>query len=164
MREAFRGFRVVTPHLEFKGGMTLNLGERTLELIQLKNIHSDADTAIWLPKERVLFSAAVAAVKRFGFLRPFVTIENIKSDITKLKALQPEIVVPAHGRPTTVQLLDEADKFYDVLLERVGKQIAQGKSLEEIKKNPDLPEYKSWTGGKSRLDTNIEAAYRALKK
>jgi cyclase len=106
MREAFRGFRVVTPHIEFNDRMTLNLGERALELIQLKNIHSDADTAIWLPKERVLFSAAVAAVKRFGFLRPFVTIENIKSDIKKLKALQPEIIVPAHGRPTTVQLLD----------------------------------------------------------
>ncbi len=164
MREAFRGFRVVTPHVEFHDRMTLNLGERALELIQLNNIHSDADTAIWLPKERVLFSAAVAAVKRFGFLRPFVTIENIKSDIKKLKALQPEIVVPAHGRPTTVQLLDETDKFYDVLLERVAKQIAQGKSLEEIKKNPDLSEYKSWSGGKPRLDTNIEAAYRVLKK
>lgn len=164
MREAFRGFRVVTPQVEFNDRMTLNLGERTLELIQLKNIHSDADTAIWLAKEQVLFSAAVAAVKRYGFLRPFVTIENIKSDIKKLKALQPDIVVPAHGRPTTVQLLDETDKFYDVLLDRVGKQIAQGKSLEEIKKNPDLPEYKSWSGGKSRLDTNIEAAYRALKK
>ena len=72
--------------------------------------------------------------------------------------------MPAHGRPTTGQLLDETDKFYDVLLERVGKQIAQGKSLEEIKNDPGLPEYKSWTGGKSRLDTNIEAAYRALKK
>ena len=47
MREAFRGFRVVTPHVEFNDRMTLNLGERTLELIQLKNIHSDADTAIW---------------------------------------------------------------------------------------------------------------------
>lgn len=164
MREAFRGFRMVTPHVEFHDRMTLNLGERALELIQLKNIHSDADTAIWLPKERVLFSAAVAAVKRFGFLRPFVTIENIKSDIKKLKALQPEIVVPAHGRPTTVQFLDDTDKFYDVLLERVGKQLAQGKSLEEIKKNPDLPEYKTWSGGQSRLDTNIEAAYRSLKK
>jgi len=80
-----------------------------------------------------------------------VTIENIKSEITKLKALQPEIVVPAHGGPTTVQLLDETDKFYDVLLERVGKQIAQGKSLEEINENPDLPEYKSWSGGKGAL-------------
>jgi cyclase len=164
MREAFRGFRMVTPHLEFNDRMSLNLGDRTLELIQLKNIHSDADTAIWLPKERVLFSAAIAAVKRFGLLRPFVTIENITSDLQKLKALQPDIVVPAHGRPTTVQLLDETEKFYDVLLDRVSKQIAQGKSLEEIKKNPGLPEYSTWSGGQARLDTNIEAAYRALKK
>ncbi|HEX7230596.1 MAG TPA: hypothetical protein VF452_09395 [Candidatus Binatia bacterium] len=164
MREAFRGFRVVTPHVEFHDRMTLNLGEQTLELIQLKNIHSDADTAIWLPKERVLFSAAVAAVKRFGFLRPFVTIDNIKSDLEKLKALRPEIVVPAHGRPTTVELLDETHKFYNVLLDRVGKQIAEGKSLEEIKKNPGLPEYTSWSGGQARLYTNIEAAYRALTK
>ena len=29
--------------------------------------------------------------------------------------------------------------------------------------NADLPGYKTWSGGKSRLDTNIEAAYRALK-
>lgn len=164
MREAFRGFRLVTPHVEFNDRMILNMGDRTLELIQLKNIHSDADTAIWLPKERVLFSAATAAVKRFGFLRPFVTIENIKSDIKKLKALNPDVVVPAHGRPNTVQLLDETDTFYDVLLDRVGKQMAQGKSLDDIKKDLRLPEYQSWSGGKPRLDTNIEAAYRALKK
>jgi cyclase len=94
MRESFRGFRLVTPHVEFRDRMVLHLGDRTLELLQLKNIHSDADTAIWLPKERVLFSAATAAVKRFGFLRPFVTIENIKADIKMLKALNPDVVVP----------------------------------------------------------------------
>ena len=164
MREAFRGFRLVTPHVEFHDRLVLNMGDRTLELLQLKNIHSDADTAIWLPKERVLFSAATAAVKRFGFLRPFVTIENIKADIRKLKSLNPDIVVPAHGLPGTVQLLDETDTFYDVLLDRVGKQMAQGKSLEEIKKDLRLPEYQSWSGGKERLGTNIEAVYRALKK
>ena len=164
MREAFRGFRLVTPHVEFQERMVLNIGERTMELIQLKNIHSDADTAIWLPKERVLFSAATAAVKRFGFLRPFVTIENIKADIKKLQALNPDVVVPAHGLPGTVQLLDETDAFYDVLLDRVGKLMAEGKSLDEITKNLRMPEYQSWSGGKERLDTNIAAAYRALKK
>lgn len=158
MREAFRGFRLVTPHVEFNDRMTLNLGDRTLDLIQLKNIHSDADTAIWLPKERMLFFAAVAAVKRFGFLRPFVTIENIKSDLKKLRALNPQSIVPARGRPTTVELLDETNKLYDVLLDRIGKQIAEGKSLEEIKKDPGLPEFKNWTGRKARLDSNIEAA------
>ena len=62
MREAFRGFRVVTPHVEFN-----DMGDRALELIQLKNIHSDADTAIWLPKERVLFSAATRGGKTILF-------------------------------------------------------------------------------------------------
>lgn len=165
MRDAFKGFRLVTPHIEFRDRMVLNMGDRTLELLQLKNIHSDADTAIWLPKDRVLFSAATAAVKRFGFLRPFVTIENVKADIHKLKALHPEIVVPAHGLPGTVELLDETDRFYDVLLERVGKMVSEGKSLDEIKKSLPLPdEYKGWSGGKERLDTNVEAAYRAVKK
>ena len=149
MRETFRGFRVVTPHVEFHDRMVLDMGGRRLELIQLKNIHSDADTAIWLPKERVLFSAAIAAVKRFGFLRPFVTIENIKSDIKKLKALTPEVVVPAHGLPGTVQLLDETDQFYDLLLERVGQMIRQDKPLDEIKKELRMPEYKSWPVAKS---------------
>jgi cyclase len=164
MREAFRGFRLVTPHVEFHDRLVLNMGDRVIELLQLRNIHSEADTAIWLPKERVLFSAAVAAVNRFGFLRPFITIENIKADIRMLKALNPDVVVPAHGLPGTVALLDDTDRFYDVLLDRVGKMIGEGRSLQEIKKSLRLPEYQHWSGGQERLDTNIEAAYRHLKK
>ncbi len=164
MRDSFRGFRLVTPHIEFTDRLVLNMGDRTLELLQLNRIHSDADTAIWLPKERVLFSAAIAAVKRFGFFRPFVTIENVKATLKKLKALNPDIVVPAHGAPGTVQLLTETETFYDLLLDRVGKMITEGKPLNEIKANLRLPEYQSWSGGKERLDTNIEAAYRAIKK
>lgn len=164
MRDAFRGFRLVTPHIEFTDRLVLNMGDRSLELLQLNKIHSEADTAIWLPKERVLFSAAAAAVKRFGFFRPFVTIENVKATLKTLKALNPDIVVPAHGAPGTVQLLTETEAFYDVLLDRVGKMIAEGKSLDEIKAGLRLAEYQSWSGGKERLDTNIEAAYRAIKK
>jgi cyclase len=142
MRDAFRGFRLVTPHIEFTDRLVLNMGDRTLELLQLNKIHSDADTAIWLPKERVLFSAATAAVKRLGFFRPFVTIENVKAALKKLKALNPDVVVPAHGAPGTVQLLTETETFYDVLLDRVGKMITEGKSLDEIKGSLRLPEYK----------------------
>jgi len=57
----------VPPHVEFNDRMILNMGDRTLELIQLKKYHSDADTAIWLPKERLLFSSATAAVQTIRF-------------------------------------------------------------------------------------------------
>lgn len=76
MREAFAGFRMIPPHIEYRQKMTLNLGERTFELMYLKGVHSEADTAVWLPKERVLFSASGTVANQFNILRPFVTIPN----------------------------------------------------------------------------------------
>ena len=54
---------MIVPQIEYKDRMTINLGERTFELIYLKNVHSEADTAIWLPKERVLFASSAANVR-----------------------------------------------------------------------------------------------------
>src|SRR5437660_3913838 len=77
MRAALEGYRFVTPQVEYHQKMTLKVGERTLELIHLKGVHSESDTAIWLPKERVLFSASAAVVNQYNILRPIVTIPDI---------------------------------------------------------------------------------------
>jgi len=163
MRAAFEGYRMITPHIEYRQKMTLNVGERTFELFYLKNVHSEADTAIWLPKERVLFSAAVAGVKRFSNLRPFTTIPDTFNSLKMLKGLNPEIVVPGHGAPSTIKILDDMERYYGLLVERVGEMVRQGKSLEQIKKELRMPEHEDWEG-KDRFPNNIEAAYRAVTK
>jgi cyclase len=162
MREAYKGFRLVTPHLEYRDKMTLNVGERTLELYYLKNVHSEADTAIWLPKERVLFTAASVTVNRFGNHRPFVSIPDTLSAIKMMKALNPEVVIPGHGDPGSVKALDDMEKYYNLLMERVGAMVKAGKSLDEIKKELKIPGTENWEG-KDRFPNNIEAAYRAVK-
>src|SRR5213594_4862129 len=70
MRAAVEGYRLVTPHVEYQNKTTLYVGERTFELMHLKNAHSEADTAIWLPNERVLFSASVAIPDSINNIRP----------------------------------------------------------------------------------------------
>ena len=162
MREAFKGFRLITPHIEYQDRMTLNMGDRTLELYYLKNVHSEADTAIWLPKERVLFTAASVGVKRFNNLRPFVSIPDTLNAIKMMKALNPEVVIPGHGDPGTAKILDDMERYYNTLLERVKQMVQQGKSLDDIKKELKMPEYGDWEG-KDRFPNNIEAAYRAVK-
>jgi cyclase len=162
MREAFKGFRLITPHVEYRDKMTLNVGDRTLELYYLKNVHSEADTAIWLPKERVLFTAASVGVKRFNNLRPFVSIPDTLNAIKMMKGLNPEIVIPGHGDPGTTQILDNMERYYNTLLERVKQMVQQGKSLDQIKSELKMPEYADWEG-KDRFSNNIEAAYRAVK-
>ena len=161
MRETFKGFRLITPHIEYRDKMILNVGDRTFELYYLKNVHSESDSAIWLPKERVLFTAASVSVKRFNNLREFVSIPDTLNAIKMMKALQPEVVIPGHGTPGTVKILDDMEKYYNTLLEQVGQMAKQGKSLDEIKKELKIPGTEDWEG-KDRYPNNIEAAYRAV--
>jgi cyclase len=162
MGAAAKGYRLITPHIEYRDQMTLNLGERTFQLYYLKNVHSEADTAIWLPKERVLFTAASVGVKRFNNLRPFVSIPDTLAAIKMMKALNPEIVIPGHGDPGTVKILDDMERYYNSLMDRVKQMAQQGKSLDEIKKELRIPGTEDWEG-KDRFPNNIEAAYRAVK-
>jgi cyclase len=156
-------YRKVLPHVEYENKMTLNVGERSFELLYLKNIHSEADTGVWLPKERVLFAAAAVGVKRYPNIRPSVTIPDILAAIKTMRALNPEVIIPGHGEPGTTKIFDDMERYYALLLDRVSKMAAAGRTLEQIKTELRMPEYDDWVG-KERFPTNIDAAWRAVKK
>jgi cyclase len=163
MREAVKGAKMIAPHVEYKDRMTINLGNRTFELIYLKNVHSFADTAIWMPKERVLFAASAANVRRFINLRPSVVIPDVLASFKLMKSLDPEVVITGHGGVTTTKVFDEYEAFYSLVLKRVGDMAAQGKTLAEIKKGLKMPEYVDWDD-QERLGASIEAAFRSVKR
>ena len=163
MREAVKGEKMIPPHIEYKDRMTINLGERTFELIYLKNVHSVADTAVWMPKERVLFASSAANVRTFLNLRPTVVLPDVIASYKLMKSLNPEVVIAGHGQPTTTIIFEEYEGFYNLLMKRVGEMAAQGKSLDDIKKELKMPEYSSWQG-QDRLGVNIDAAYKSVKK
>ncbi|HEY3306323.1 MAG TPA: MBL fold metallo-hydrolase [Candidatus Binatia bacterium] len=163
MAAIVQNYKFIPPHIEYKDRMTINLGERTFELIYLKNVHSEADTAIWLPKERVLFAASAANVRTMINLRPHVTIPDILAGYKLMKSLNPEVVIPGHGPPSTTKIFDEYEAFYTLVLKRVSEMAAQGKSLAEIKKELKMPEYAGWSG-QDRLGANIDVAYKSVKK
>src|ERR1044071_362480 len=159
MRAALEGYRFVPPQVEYRDRMTLNVGERNFELMYLKNVHSEADTAVWLPKERVLFSASGIVVDQINIFRPFVTIPDILAASKMLKALNPQFVVPGHGQPGTGKIFEDSEKYYALLVERVGKLAQEGKSLDDIKKEVKMPEYANWAS-QERFPGNVEAAYK----
>ena len=99
MRAALEGYRFVTPHVEYHQKMALKVGERTFELIHLKGVHSESDTAVWLPKERVLFSAAGMVVDQINNLRPIVSIPDILAAAKLMKGLTRRTWFPGTGRP-----------------------------------------------------------------
>jgi glyoxylase-like metal-dependent hydrolase (beta-lactamase superfamily II) len=161
MKAALEGYKFITPHVEYQQKATLNVGERTFELMYLKGVHSEADTAVFLPKERIIFSASAFVTNQINILRPFVTIPDILAAGKLMKALNPEHVIPGHGQPTTVKLFDDGEKYYALLIERVGALAKAGKTLDEIKKEVKMPEYTHWAS-QDRFPTNVEAAYKVV--
>src|SRR5262249_58316137 len=98
----------------------------TFELRYMKGVHSEADTAIWLPKEHVLFSASAFVSEQVNIFRPFVNISDILAAGKMMKALNPEYVIPGHGPPTTSKLFDDGEKYYALLVERVAEKVKEG--------------------------------------
>ena len=54
------------------------------------------------------------------------------------------------------------ERYYALLLERVGRMAGEGKSLDQIKAELRMPEFDDWAG-KERFPSNIDAAWRAVK-
>ena len=115
---------MIPPQIEYRQKMTLNLGERTFELMYLKGVHSEADTAVWLPKERVLFSASAVVVNQYNILRPFVTIPDILAAAKMMKGLNPEVparartpVSPASGRSPRARSHNSAPGHHPPLID-----------------------------------------------
>jgi len=161
IQAAAQGYRLVPPHIEYQDRMTLRVGERTFELLRLKNAHSEADTAVWLPQERVLFAASVAIPNSLNNIRPFVTLQDMLASIRMLRALNPEVVVPGHGSFGTTRIFDDNERYFGLLMARVGALVRQGRTLEQIHKELRMPEYSHWAYPE-RMPTNIDAAHRAV--
>lgn len=160
IKAAAEGYRLVTPHIEYQEKMTLRVGERTFELLRVRNAHSEADTAVWLPEERVLFAGSAAIPNSLNNVRPFVTIPDLLAAARMLRMLNPEVVVPGHGSFGTTKIFDESEKYYTLLLERVTAMVKAGKTREQIGMELKMPEYAEWAY-QERMPSNIDAAYRA---
>jgi cyclase len=164
LKAAQEGFRLITPQIEYGGDkMTLRLGERTFELLSLGTTHSLANTAVWLPNERVLFGGAVAIEGQINTIRPFTNIPDMLAMMKMMKALNAEVVIPAHGPPTTNKIFDFYSGFLVTLLQRVKALMDKGETLDQIKVDLRMPEYENYFMAKERIPGTAEAAYRAIK-
>lgn len=163
MAVALEGFKLITPQIEYGDKMVLHVGERTFMLYNLGTTHSLANTAVWLPNEKVLFAASVAVEKQINTIRPHTNIPDMIAMLKMMQALNPEVVIPGHGAPTTTKMLADYQKYLETLLVRVNDLMKQGKSLDEIKAEIKMPEYENLEGAKERIPNNVEAAYRTLK-
>ncbi|MGY8870743.1 MAG: MBL fold metallo-hydrolase [Pseudomonadales bacterium] len=109
---------------------TLEISGITLQIIPVGPAHTGGETLVWLPKQKVLFSGDVIYVERMlGIGSQSHHQEWIKA-FEKIVELQPAVIVPGHGHPTTLAIAtQDTYNYLTFLRNEVGKLLRAGEDI-----------------------------------
>jgi cyclase len=151
--------------LSFKDTMTLHLGGTTIEVLYVDDAYNPGDIAVWLPQSGVLHAGFAGYIDRHPDMRPDYshgTTWGMLKQLEVFSALKPKVMVPAHGPLGDVKDLHALTDYLLLARQKVAAMIAQGLSREEIERQFNMNEYKSWDRG-LHLESMAAQIYRELK-
>ncbi|HZP48317.1 MAG TPA: MBL fold metallo-hydrolase [Vicinamibacterales bacterium] len=127
-----RGARLVVPNLTFTGALTIDLGERHIEVLNYGRGVTPGDAFVYLPRERVLLLGDLI-VNPITFALACYPSEWVQV-LERIDRLDAEVIVTGHGAPLHDKALLHAtlDVFRTLL--REGKAAkARGLSADQAK-------------------------------
>ena len=129
------------PELSFSSSrFVLQDGTREVDFYFLGWAHTRGDGFVWLPKERILCTGDAAingrsvVAGREGPRNKLwdANLGNWPAVMEKAEALHPLQVLPGHGEPGGVEILEGQQRFIQDLLEAVQRQVAAGKTQAQM--------------------------------
>jgi cyclase len=149
------------PHLTYREALTLHLGEDRAELIHLgPAAHTTGDTAVWLPRQRVLFAGDVL----MNGVTPFCLMGSVSGSLTalrRLRALDPVTVVPGHGPVGGPGLIDANEEYFHRLVQQARQGAAAGLTPLQLAREQGPGPYADLRDAE-RLVPNLHRAYAEL--
>ncbi|MFP4648998.1 MAG: MBL fold metallo-hydrolase [Halorhodospira sp.] len=139
---------------------TLELGDIVLEL-QRTDAHFPGDAMAYLPEADVAFTGDLVYVDRMLGVHPWSSVENGYEAYQELTALDPETVVPGHGRVSGMErVARDTGAYYEFLVQEVGAAAEDLLPLEEVvERHREEPAFQHLEHYEGWHTTNVNRAY-----
>jgi glyoxylase-like metal-dependent hydrolase (beta-lactamase superfamily II) len=143
----------------FDDRLTLRAGGTELELIASKGAHTPGDSLVWLPREGVVFAGDIVYTERLLAVLPVSNAGRWLESFAMIEALSPGILVPGHGRPTTLAVARQHTRDYLALLRDAARAAHKdGKDIETTLKT-DQGAFSSLVGFDQLAKPNLQQVY-----
>jgi glyoxylase-like metal-dependent hydrolase (beta-lactamase superfamily II) len=163
--EALKGVNPLDTVVSFSDRMTLHVGGKTIDLIYIDDTYNPGDVAVWLPDYGIMHAGFVGYIGRHPDIRPDYshgTTWGMLKQLEVLSALNPKILVPAHGPVGDATALHTLTDYLLLARNKVRTMMQQGLPLDQIEKQFNMDEYKDWDRGQ-HLSATAATIYRELK-
>ncbi len=153
------------PDLTFTDRMSIDLGGKHVELIYTGRNHSDNSLVVLLPQNRLLFAVDFIPVETVAYRAlPDGYPDEWIGSLRQVEGLEFDTLVPGHGKIGTREHVRMFRGYLQDLRAAVQEQVQKGVSLEEAKKNVQLPKYEQWVRYADWFPENVEGMYRYLSE
>jgi len=157
------GTALSTPDVTFEDKYEIALGAFDVELLYLGPAHSPGDISVWLPGPRIVIAGDMAFHERLLPVFEYTDTLGWVETWEAFAALDPLIVVPGHGHPTTLDVVTTWTLGYlTYMREEISAILDEGGSL--------IDAYKIDQSAFSHLDTfdelaglNADRIYRSME-
>ncbi len=156
----FAGITLTLPTTTFDGGLTLHVGQKRVDLIEVGPAHTKGDIMVWSPDDRVVWTGDILFIDSHPILWEG-PVRNWVAACDRLLALDVDVIVPGHG-PVTDKAGVQRVKDYWVFLQRhVERGRAAGASTEDLARQALAEGVADW-GEAHRVIANVDAIRREL--
>ncbi|MCB1802696.1 MAG: MBL fold metallo-hydrolase [Gammaproteobacteria bacterium] len=132
-KDAMEGTQPAYADETFAETKVIELGGKRIEIHHSGHAHTPGDSFVWLPEQKIVFSGDIVYVERMLNVGPQSAHRRWISAFEAMAAKAPEIVVPGHGRPTTLAQAKADTYDYLVFLRAAVQQfIEDGNGMEAI--------------------------------
>jgi glyoxylase-like metal-dependent hydrolase (beta-lactamase superfamily II) len=140
--EEYKNIKPTPPTMTYSSKMTIYQGQREIQLLFLGRGHTQGDTIVYLPKERIVCTGDMMETQP-AYMGDAVFDEWIVT-LDKLKEMNFDTALPGHGVPFHDKSLITAYQSYlKDLMTQVAALRKQGVSADDAAKKVDLTSHKS---------------------
>lgn len=157
----FSGIELTPPTTTFDDELTVQVGDKTINLYNVGPAHTRGDVLAHVPGDKVIFTGDII----FHGGHPVIwdgPIANWQNACERILALDVDVVVPGHGPVTDKAFVREFKGYLDYIEAETRKGFDAGLSEWDAACEISLADYDTWIDAE-RIYGNVHALYREFR-
>ncbi len=148
------------PDRTFTGALSLSVGGRDVEVVDLGPAHTHSDSIVVVPSARTVFTGDLVFVKGtpIAWAGP---VDNWLAACDRLCALDVDVIVPGHGPVTDKDGVRAIHAYFSYVQEQAAERQRGGMDSLSAAFDIDLGEFADW-GDAERIVVTVDTIYRDL--
>jgi cyclase len=157
----FENITLTPPTKTFEDELIMKVGDKEVHLIEVGPAHTLGDTLVYIPADRVVFTADILFIGGHPIIWAGPTSNWLRA-CDRILAMDVETIVPGHGPITDKKGVVEVKSYLEYIFQEARKRFEAGMSAQEAARDINLDRYATWTDGE-RIAANVASIFRELK-